>query len=268
MASIMRSPSYISCFCMYLLVSFVVVSSSFGIDTTGVVVVVVVEGFSSPSSYSYGIPSRKIRRSATTTTTTTRFAAATVDGDDLVEGRTTNGIVQSAPSTSISSRRSFMLTKLVPAALFGVAAISPSSVFVQPAAAADTTTDSTTPAKKKVRYVLDEETGDYIEVEEETWQEAWRGRWNEASTMSTDQIFEAARGAGNLDKKSMEEESPSSKKRRALSACRNPEIRSRINTNNNSNGGGNNHGPLSERDCTARILKDGEIDFILNVLGS
>ena len=254
----MRSPSYVSCFCMYqyLLVSFVVtvvVSSSFGIDTT----VVVVEGFSSLStSHSYGT-SKLIGRSIKSTK---QLSAASTHGDDHVESsRTTNGIVPLAHSSTISSRRAFM--KLVAATLLGVATASPASKCVRPAVAADTTADSTAPPKKKVRYVLDEDTGDYIEVEEETWQEAWRGRWNEASTMSTDQIFEAARGAGNLDKKSLEDESPASKRRRALSACRNPTMRSRVNKNNSSDS------PLSERDCTARILNDGEIDFILSVLG-
>ena len=243
---------------MYLLVSFVVavvVPSSFGLETT----VVLVEGFSCPSpSHSYGA-NKLLRRS---TTTTKRLVAAPTHDDDHGESsRTTNGLVSQAHhSSSISNRRSFMLTKLVPVVLVGVAAVSTANNCVPPAAAADTTTDSTTPAKKKVRYVLDEETGDYIEVEEETWQEAWRGRWNEASTMSTDQIFEAARGAGNLDKKSLEDESPASKRRRALSACRNPTVRSRVNNDSNDS-------PLSERDCTARILKEGEIDFILNVLG-
>ena len=72
--------------------------------------------------------------------------------------------------------------------------------------------------KKKTRYVLDDETGDYVEVIDETdWQTEWKSRYNQMQTMSKDEIFAAARGAGNIDTKDLANESPASKKRRAFS---------------------------------------------------
>jgi hypothetical protein len=195
------------------------------------------------------------------------------DRDDDNEETTINV----GPSPSTNSRRSF-LTRIGPAAAASLYALtannSPAAADADDSAITtnsfDRSSSSTSTAaaaaattKRNVRYVLDDETGEYVEVEDPTWQEAWRNRWNEASTMSTDQILEAARGAGNVDKKSLDNESPASKRRRALSACRNPDVRSRVVDVNGGGGGGNT---LNERDCTARVLKDGEVDFILGAL--
>jgi hypothetical protein len=57
------------------------------------------------------------------------------------------------------------------------------------------------PSTALARYVLDEETGDYVEVDETDWQTAWKQRLDKASTMSMDEIVQAARGAGNVELK-------------------------------------------------------------------
>ena len=41
--------------------------------------------------------------------------------------------------------------------------------------------------------------GEYVQVTEQDWQTTWKSRLDKASTMSTDQVFMAARGAGNVD---------------------------------------------------------------------
>lgn len=120
-------------------------------------------------------------------------------------------------------------------------------------AAEDPNNDMPSQLKRNVRYVLDDESGEYVEVDEPTWQEAWRSRWKEASTMSQDEIFQAARGAGNVQKKDLLGESTASKKRRALSACRSTVLRERARAG-------------TERDCTARVLGGGKVDFLLEVL--
>ena len=107
------------------------------------------------------------------------------------------------------------------------------------------------PSTALARYVLDEETGDYVEVEEADWQTAWKQRYDKASTMSMDEIVQAARGAGNVELKGGIE-SDASKKRRAMSACRDVGARQKANAG-------------SEKDCTARVFA-GEVDFMLNVL--
>lgn len=103
------------------------------------------------------------------------------------------------------------------------------------------------------RFVLDEDTGEYVEVDEVDWQTAWKDRLEKASSMSRDEIFQAARGAGNTDLREGPE-SDASKKRRAMSACRDAAARSKV--------GGDG---ISVRDCTARVLA-GEVDFVLEAL--
>jgi hypothetical protein len=101
------------------------------------------------------------------------------------------------------------------------------------------------------RYMMDEETGEYVQVEDADWQTEWKGRLDKASTMTKDEIFQAARGAGNTDLKTGPE-SDSSKKRRAMSACRDPNVRAKT-------------GLASEKECTARVF-GGDVDFLLEAL--
>ena len=108
---------------------------------------------------------------------------------------------------------------------------------------------SVTPAS--AYFLLDNETGEYVEVQEDDWQTSWKQRLDKASTMSKDEIFQAARGAGNLDLKDGPE-SQSSKKRRAMSACKDASVRAKA-------GAGN------EPECTARVF-GGEVDFVLKTL--
>ena len=108
---------------------------------------------------------------------------------------------------------------------------------------------SSLPQSATARWVLDEDTGDYVEVEDVDWQTAWKQRIDKASVMSPDEILAAARGAGNRDD-AMQEESPAARKRRALSACRSAATRAEV-----ADG-------ITERDCTVRVL-NGEWDFIL-----
>lgn len=68
--------------------------------------------------------------------------------------------------------------------------------------------------------------------------------------MSTEEVFLAAQGAGNVNQK--ENESDVSKKRRALAGCRNGGMREKA-------GGG------SEKECAARVL-GGDIQFMLDAL--
>jgi hypothetical protein len=99
--------------------------------------------------------------------------------------------------------------------------------------------------------MMDEETGEYVQVEDADWQTEWKGRLDKASTMTKDEIFQAARGAGNTDLKTGPE-SDSSKKRRAMSACRDPNVRAKT-------------GLASEKECTARVF-GGDVDFLLEAL--
>ena len=111
------------------------------------------------------------------------------------------------------------------------------------------------PLAAQAQWILDEETGDYVEVEDVDWQTAWKERLDKASTMTSDEIFAAARGAGNNNSNNSsnrkEEESPASRKRRALSACRNATLRSQAAAG-------------TEQECTARVLNGKEVDFILD----
>jgi len=107
------------------------------------------------------------------------------------------------------------------------------------------------PQEAQARYVLDNETGEYVKVDDEDWQTAWRQRLDKAQGMSQQEIFKAARGAGNLDLKDGQE-SDASKKRRAMSACRDANVRDKANAG-------------SEGGCAKRVFA-GEVDFLLDAL--
>jgi len=100
------------------------------------------------------------------------------------------------------------------------------------------------------RYILNDE-GEYDEVEDPDWQTAWKERLDKAQTMSADEVFMAARGAGNLDLKEGPE-SDASKKRRAMAGCRDTVARQKS-------------GVTDTKECTARVL-NGDVDFMLKVL--
>eukprot|EP00548_Thalassiothrix_antarctica_P005751 CAMPEP_0194142926 /NCGR_PEP_ID=MMETSP0152-20130528/12143_1 /TAXON_ID=1049557 /ORGANISM="Thalassiothrix antarctica, Strain L6-D1" /LENGTH=163 /DNA_ID=CAMNT_0038842101 /DNA_START=112 /DNA_END=603 /DNA_ORIENTATION=+ len=101
------------------------------------------------------------------------------------------------------------------------------------------------------RYILNEETGDYDEVSDVKWQDAWKSRLDKAQSMSSNDVFMAARGAGNTNQKNLDGESLASKKRRAMSACRDENLIQKA-------------GIRDPKECTSRILK-GEVDFMLNI---
>ena len=106
-------------------------------------------------------------------------------------------------------------------------------------------------APANARYVLNEETGDYDEVEDDDWQTAWGKRLDKAKSMSSDEVFMAAQGAGNRNL--MEgEESDASKKRRALAGCRNDAIRQKA-------------GAGDAKACTARVL-GGDFQFMIDAM--
>jgi hypothetical protein len=130
---------------------------------------------------------------------------------------------------TISSRRNFLVTTL---------ATSMAALAADPQIGA-------------ARYILDEDTGDYVEIQDKPWQEEWKARLDEASTMSRDEIFNAARGAGNADLKTGPE-SDASKKRRAMSACRDSAVRAKV-------------GLKDEKECTARVF-GGQVDLLLEAL--
>ncbi len=108
-------------------------------------------------------------------------------------------------------------------------------------------------ANPKTRYVLDDETGDYVEVVDDgDWQKEWKSRYDQMSKMSKDEIFVAARGAGNVDTKDLANESPASKKRRAFSGCRDKGTRAKLDN-------------ISEKECSKRVL-EGDYEFVLAAL--
>ena len=92
---------------------------------------------------------------------------------------------------------------------------------------------------------------DSFQVEEASWQETWAARAKKASTMSRDEIFLAAKGAGKRDA-SLGPESSASKKRRALAGCRS-ELLSQISPK------------MDEKVCVGKAMK-GDTEFILEVL--
>ena len=107
------------------------------------------------------------------------------------------------------------------------------------------------PLPSNAAYVMDEETGEYVEVQDVDWQTTWKQRLDKASSMSQDEIFQAARGAGNVNLKEGIE-SDASKKRRAMSACRDSSVRQKAQAGD-------------EKECTARVF-GGEVDFLLEAL--
>mmetsp|Transcript_25437 Transcript_25437/g.29328 ORF Transcript_25437/g.29328 Transcript_25437/m.29328 type:complete len:223 (-) Transcript_25437:482-1150(-) len=103
------------------------------------------------------------------------------------------------------------------------------------------------------RFVLNYETGDYDEVVEEKWQTTWNQRLEKAKSMGVDEVFNAARGAGNLNLREGEE-SDSSKRRRALSACRDSALRKKVDL-------------PDEKACTSRVL-GGDFQFLIDAMQS
>lgn len=137
--------------------------------------------------------------------------------------------------TQLNAQHEYHLTKL-----------SRRNMIISGLVSLSTVSLSTTPANAK--YVLNDD-GDYDEVSEEDWQTAWKQRLDKANSMSKDEIFAAARGAGNRDL--MEgEESDASKKRRAMSACRDSGLRSKV-------------GVPDVKACNSRVM-GGDVDFILS----
>ena len=107
------------------------------------------------------------------------------------------------------------------------------------------------PTVSNARYILNEQTGEYDEVTDEDWQTTWNKRIEKAKSMSTDEVFLAAQGAGNVNLKDGEE-SEASKKRRALAGCRNGGMREKSGVN-------------GEKECTARVL-GGDYQFMIDSL--
>ncbi|KAL7508798.1 hypothetical protein ACHAXN_009865 [Cyclotella atomus] len=107
------------------------------------------------------------------------------------------------------------------------------------------------PKVSNARYALNEETGEYDEVSDEDWQTTWNKRIEKAKLMSSDEIFLAAQGAGNVNLKDGEE-SEASKKRRALAGCRNGAMREKS-------------GMKDEKQCTARVI-GGDYKFMVEAL--
>jgi hypothetical protein len=107
------------------------------------------------------------------------------------------------------------------------------------------------PTISNARYILNEETGEYDEVTDEDWQTTWNKRIEKAKTMTSDEVFLAAQGAGNVNLKEGEE-SEASKKRRALAVCRNGAMREKS-------------GMKDEKQCTSRVL-GGDYQFMVDSL--
>jgi hypothetical protein len=100
-------------------------------------------------------------------------------------------------------------------------------------------------------YVLNDDSGEYEQVEDQDWQTTWKERLDKASTMSPDQVFLAAKGAGNVDLK-QGPETDVSKKRRAMAGCRDKTLRQKA-------------GLSEEKACNARVLQ-GDIDFMIQAM--
>ena len=123
--------------------------------------------------------------------------------------------------------------------------------FLSSSAATLLATTCTIPVAANARYVLNEGTGEYDEVEDDDWQTAWGKRLDKAKKMGADEVFLAAQGAGNLDLKDGEE-SDASKKRRALAGCRNEGTRQKA-------------GMKDTKECTARVL-GGDFQFMIDAI--
>lgn len=110
---------------------------------------------------------------------------------------------------------------------------------------------ATLPQIANARYVLNEETGEFDKVEDEDWKTTWGKRLDKAKTMSNEDIFLAAQGAGNTDLREGEE-SEASKKRRALAGCRNDGLRAK-------------GGVKDKQECTAKVL-GGDYQFMIDAM--
>mmetsp|Transcript_15537 Transcript_15537/g.33639 ORF Transcript_15537/g.33639 Transcript_15537/m.33639 type:complete len:164 (-) Transcript_15537:3883-4374(-) len=110
---------------------------------------------------------------------------------------------------------------------------------------------TTIPQIANARYVMNEETGDYDEVQDEDWKTAWGKRLDKAKSMSTEDVFLAAQGAGNLDSKEGDE-SEASKKRRAFAGCRNDRFREK-------------GGEKNEKECASRVM-GGDYQFMIDAM--
>ena len=115
-----------------------------------------------------------------------------------------------------------------------------------------TAVTTTIPQIANARYVLNEVTGEYDEVQDdEDWQSAWGKRLDKAKTMSKEDIFLAAQGAGNTELKNGEE-SEASKKRRAFAGCRNDNFREKSEEKD-------------VKECTKRVLS-GDYQFMVDAM--
>eukprot|EP00560_Eucampia_antarctica_P002751 CAMPEP_0197833780 /NCGR_PEP_ID=MMETSP1437-20131217/20091_1 /TAXON_ID=49252 ORGANISM="Eucampia antarctica, Strain CCMP1452" /NCGR_SAMPLE_ID=MMETSP1437 /ASSEMBLY_ACC=CAM_ASM_001096 /LENGTH=178 /DNA_ID=CAMNT_0043438037 /DNA_START=111 /DNA_END=644 /DNA_ORIENTATION=+ len=123
-----------------------------------------------------------------------------------VSATTTNTILEATTNHNKHDRRSFL------SSIVTTASITAATTLLMPQSAQ---------AEPKKRYLLDNETGEYVEsIDDGDWQKDWKSRYEQISTMSRDEVFTAARGAGNIDSKDLENETIASKKRRAFSGCR------------------------------------------------
>ena len=136
---------------------------------------------------------------------------------------TTNKAVQS----NNSSRRSFISTSIATAFFTAI------------------------PKNAQARYILNDETGEFDEVQDDDWKIEWGKRAEKAKSMSKEDIFLAAQGAGNTELREGEE-SEASKKRRAFAGCRNDSFRQKSNTTN-------------EKECTKRVM-GGDYQFMVDVM--
>lgn len=107
------------------------------------------------------------------------------------------------------------------------------------------------PQAAAARYVLNEDTGEYDEVQDKDWQTTWGERLDKAKSMSTEEVFLAAQGAGNQELR-VGEESEASKKRRALAGCRNDGLRAKA-------------GIKDAKECTARVLAN-DYQFMIDAM--
>jgi hypothetical protein len=83
--------------------------------------------------------------------------------------------------------------------------------------------------------------------------QAWAERAAKASTMSQDEIFLAAKGAGNRSRDPTVVETAKAKKRRAMAACRISSVIQKV-------------PGLAEKDCIIRVNDGEDPSFILNIL--
>ena len=98
----------------------------------------------------------------------------------------------------------------------------------------------------------DQETGEWVPPADEDWQTTWKKRAEKASKMTPDEIKMAARGARKLTSDELANESKAGKKRRAIAACRTSDYQKVLN--------------IKEIDCVNKVIKTGEVDFILDIL--